>query len=152
MASKRTYDRERHAHFVTFSCYRRRRLLDDDRVKRVVLGVLNSQLTLQNGRCVGFVVMPDHVNAVVWPPGEDQIVQFMKQWKQRASVQIKRLMASVFVQYAKTIDASEPVWQAGYYDFNPFTEGKTEEKLVYMRQNPVRAGLGSVDNWLVQPG
>jgi hypothetical protein len=30
MVSKRTYDREGHAHFVTFSCFRRRRLLDDD--------------------------------------------------------------------------------------------------------------------------
>ena len=65
----------------------------------------------------------------------------MKQWKQRASVQVKRLMASVFVKYAGMIDPGEPVWQAGYYDFNLFTEGKTEEKLVYMHPNPVRAGL-----------
>ena len=141
MASKRTYDRERHAHFVTFSCYRRRRLLDNDRMKRVVLGVLNTQLTLQDGRRVGFVVMPEHVHAVVWFPGHDQIVHLMKQWKQRPSVPIKRLMTLVFVKYAGRIDPGEPVWQAEYYDLNLFTEEKTEEKLVYMRQNPVRAGL-----------
>jgi putative transposase len=141
MVTKRTYDREGHAHFVTFSCYRRRRLLDHDRAKRVVLGVLSSQLTLQSGRCVGFVVMPDHVHAIVWFPEPDQISRFMKQWKQRSSVHIKRLVASFLVRYSETIDLTEPVWQAGYYDFNLFTEKKTEEKLAYMHQNPVRAGL-----------
>ena len=33
MVTKRVYDREGHAHFVTFSCFRRRRLLDHDRAK-----------------------------------------------------------------------------------------------------------------------
>jgi putative transposase len=65
MSRKRTYDREGHAHFVTFSCYRRRRLLDHDLAKRIVLGVLNSQLASQDGLCIGFVVMPDHVHAIV---------------------------------------------------------------------------------------
>ena len=141
MVTKRTFDREGHAHFVTFSCYRRRRLLDHDRARKVVLGVLNSQLVRQDGRCVGFVVMPDHVHAVVRFPKPDQISHFMKQWKQRSSVQIKRLMRSQLVQYAGTIDLTEPVWQAGYYDFNLFTGRKVEEKLAYMHQNPVNAGL-----------
>ena len=91
---QRTSDREGHAHFVTFSCDRRRRRLDHDRPKRVVLGVLNSQLDMQDGRCIGFVVMPDHVHAVVRFPEPDQIVHFIKQWKQRSSVQIKRLARS----------------------------------------------------------
>ncbi len=148
MVTKRTFDREGHAHFVTFSCYRRRRLLDHDRAKKVVLGVLNSQLSRQDGRCAGFVVMPDHVHAVVWFPKPDQIRHFMKQWKQRSSIQIKRLIRSLLVRYAETIDPTEPVWQPGYYDFNLFTERKVEEKLAYMHQNPVRAGfVGRPEDW-----
>ena len=141
MPTKRTFDREGHAHFVTFSCYRRRRLLDHDRPKRVVLGVLDSQLRMQDGQCVGFVVMPDHVHAVVRFPRPGQISHFMKPWKQRSSIQIKRLVRSFLVKYAGSIDPTEPVWQAGSYDFNLFTEEKTEEKLVDMHQNPVKAGL-----------
>ncbi|MEX0701803.1 MAG: hypothetical protein WD069_06875 [Planctomycetales bacterium] len=34
---RRIDDSEGHAQFVTFSCYRRRRLLDDDRCKRIVI-------------------------------------------------------------------------------------------------------------------
>ena len=53
MAKRAIYDDELHAHFVTFSCYRRRRLLDHDRAKRIVLGVLNSQLTGAARRVLG---------------------------------------------------------------------------------------------------
>ena len=49
MRTRRIYDTERHAHFITFSCYKRRRLLDVDRSKRIVLGMLNSQLARQEG-------------------------------------------------------------------------------------------------------
>lgn len=141
MRKRRIYDAERHAHFVTFSCYQRRRLLDNDRAKKVVLGVLNSQLTKQQGLCGGFVVMPDYVHAVVWFPEENQLSHFMKQWKQRSSIQIKRLFATELVQYAQTIDPKDPVWQARYYDFNVFSAHKLREKLAYMHQNPVRANL-----------
>ena len=143
MTWKRTYDREGHAHFVTFSCYRRRRLLDHDRSKKIVLGVLNSQLALQRGRCVGFVVMPDHVHAIVWFPEPDQISHFMKQWKQRSSVQIKRLLHLALPSYGSAVEPMGPVWQARYYDFNLFSTRKLEEKLTYIHQNPVRAGLVS---------
>ncbi|HEU5117670.1 MAG TPA: transposase, partial [Isosphaeraceae bacterium] len=141
MPRKRTYDREGHAHFVTFSCFRRRRLLDHDQCKKVVLGVLNSQLALQSGRCVGFVVMPDHVHAIVWFPESDQICHFLKQWKQRSSVQIKRLFLGSLRSYARSIDPGEPIWQPRCYDFNLYSPHKVEEKLTYLHQNPVRAGL-----------
>jgi len=143
MVTKRVYDREGHAHFVTFSCFRRRRLLDHDRAKRIVLGVLNSQLSRQRGRCVGFVIMPDHVHAIVWFPESDQLSHFMKQWKQLSSVRIKEFLQSELRAYSTAFELSEAVWQARFYDFNLFTDRKTQEKLDYMHQNPVRAGLVS---------
>ncbi|HEY2155900.1 MAG TPA: transposase [Isosphaeraceae bacterium] len=141
MTPRRIYDREGHAHFVTFSCYRRRRLLDQDELKTIVLETLASQLEIQRGKCVGFVVMPDHVHAIVWFPASDQVSHFMKQWKQRSSIQIKRLLRGHLPSYASKINLTEPVWQARYYGFNLFTERKVEEKLAYIHQNPVRAGL-----------
>jgi len=101
MGTRAIYDDELHAHFVTFSCYRRRRLLDDDRAKRVVLGVLNAQLASRKASCVGFVVMPDHVHAVVWFPVPGQLSVFMQQWKRLSSHQIRRLLRSKFVHYAE---------------------------------------------------
>ena len=57
-----------YAHFITFSVHRRRRLLDHDHPKRILLGVLNEELEQRKARLVGFVVMPDHVHAIVWFP------------------------------------------------------------------------------------
>lgn len=126
---------------MTFSCDRRRRTLDHDRAKRIVLGVLNSQLSLQEGRCVGFVVMPDHVHAIVWFPVADQLSHFLKQWKQRGSAKIKKILCEKLPANAGRFDLSEPVWQPRNYDFNLYSSRKVEEKLAYMHLNPVRAGL-----------
>ncbi|MBW2053587.1 MAG: transposase, partial [Deltaproteobacteria bacterium] len=65
MADREIDDEEGQAHYLTFSCYRRRKLLSDDIHKRIVIGILSSQLTQQEGECFGFVVMPDHVHAIV---------------------------------------------------------------------------------------
>ena len=140
--NKRTiHDDELHAHFVTFSCYRRRRLLDPDRAKRVVLGVFNSQLAGRKASCVGFVVMPNHVHAIVWFPMPGQLSVFLQQWKRLSSYHIGQLVCSKFVHYAEKIGDDDPFWQPKYHGFNLYSEEKVREKLTYMHENPVRAGL-----------
>jgi putative transposase len=141
MSKRAVYDDELHAHFVTFSCYHRRRLLDHDRAKRVVLGVLNSQLASRSASCVGFVVMPDHVHAIVWFPIPDQLSVFMQQWKRLSSHHIGHLVHNKFVRYAEKIHDGDAFWQAKYYSFNLYSEEKIREKLTYMHENPVRTGL-----------
>lgn len=138
---RRIYDSEGHAQFVTFSCYRRRRLFDDDRCKRIVIGTLGSELAKRRGVCIGFVVMPDHVHALVWFSETGQFSDFMRVWKQRSSVLIKRVLQSQLRRYAGSIGDDDPVWQPKYYSFNIWSERKIHEKLTYMHENPVRAGL-----------
>lgn len=141
MNRRAIHDDELHAHFVTFSCYHGRRLLDDDRAKRIVLGVLNSQLVRRKASCVGFVVMPDHVHAIVWFSIPKQLSVFMQQWKRLSSEAIGRLVHEKLVHYAEKTDLEDPVWQPKYYPFNLYSEEKVREKLTYMHENPVRAGL-----------
>ncbi|MCY3022296.1 MAG: hypothetical protein NTW87_25065 [Planctomycetota bacterium] len=81
MPKRRVHGPGTYAHYVTFSCYKRRRLLNPDVCKRIVIGTLGSQLTRQNGICCGFVIMPDHRHAVVWFPEEEQISQCMDKWR-----------------------------------------------------------------------
>ena len=141
MGTRAIYDDELHAHFVTFSSYRRRRLLDHDAAKRAVLGVLNSQLAGRDASCVGFVVMPDHVHAIVWFPRPGQLSVFMQQWKRLSSYHISQLVQSRLMHYAEKIGTGDPFWQAKYHAFNLFSEEKVREKLTYIHENPVRAGL-----------
>ena len=141
MSKRRIHDDELHAHFITFSCYRRRRLLDHDGGKRILLGVLNSQLDRRDATCAGFVVMPDHVHAIVWFAETGQLSEFMKQWKRLSSFGVKRFLHEQLSSYSESIYLTEPVWQPKYYSFNLYSREKTLEKLQYMHENPVRAGL-----------
>jgi len=138
---RRVYDDEGNAQFVTFSCYQRRRLLDDEEARGIVVAMLAEELAKHEGVCSGFVVMPDHVHAILWFPKPGSLSPMMQTWKSRSSRELKRLVRGRFQQYAKSIDRKDPFWQAKYYPFNLFSEKKAEEKLTYMHLNPVRAGL-----------
>ena len=140
MAGLRIDDSQLFAHFVTFSCKNRRRLLDSDRAKQIVLGVLNSELAKHSARCIGFVVMPDHVHALIWFPKPGQLSAFMQQWKQRSAFALKQLFCTRFTQYARWVE-NDAVWQARYFAFHICSRAKVEEKLNYMHMNPVRAGF-----------
>ncbi|MBI3099377.1 MAG: transposase [Planctomycetes bacterium] len=141
MAERRVYDRQGHSQFITFSCYGRRKLLNPDHAKRIVVGTLGSQVARHSGCCIGFCIMPNHVHALVWFPEQDTLHAFMDKWKELTSRQIASLYRRLFPKYWNTIPGDDPVWQARYYAFNTFSPRKTLQKLDYMHNNPVRAGF-----------
>jgi putative transposase len=106
---RRIFDGEGHAYFVTFCCYKRRRLLDDDQAKGIVIHFLGVQLVNQQVTCLGFVVMPEHVHALVWFHDEDRLSLFMNQWKRRSSIQPKRLHRDRLSAYAEAADLQGPM-------------------------------------------
>ena len=66
---------------------------------------------------------------------------FMGQWKRRTSIALKKLFQTKLNRYGKKIDLNGPMWQPKYYVYNVYSENKAREKLAYMHNNPVRAGL-----------
>ena len=140
-AARRVIDDALYAHFITFSVYRRRRLLDHDHPKRIVLGVLNDLLRETSSRCLGFVLMPDHVHAIVWFPKTGQLSRFMHEWKRRSSLNIRAWYREEEPQYFRDFGEGDRFWQPKYYSFEIYRRRKLEEKLTYMHLNPVRKGF-----------
>ena len=140
---RKVYDSEAHAHFVTFSCYRRRRILDDDRAKGIVVHFLANELEKADGSCVGFVIMPDHVHALLRFRQPEMLSRFIQQWKRKSSNRLKKFLEEHLPAYAAAIDLREPIWQARFYDFNIYSFEKASEKLEYIHNNPVRKGLAA---------
>ncbi len=138
---RRIIDDELFAHFVTFSVTRRRRLLDLDEPKRIVLGVLNYVLEKHAARCAGFVIMPDHVHALVWFPATRQLSPFMHEWKRQSSLRIRTWYRDYAPNYVADFGEGKRLWQPKYFPFEIYTLEKAEQKLTYMHLNPVRAGL-----------
>ena len=139
--TRRNFDTEGHAQFITFSCFTRRKLLDHDRCKKITIGMLGSNLKKRDGTCIGFVVMPDHVHTLVWFPKTQQVSDFMHDWKQQSSVEIRKAVLKWLPSYAENVADKDAIWQESFYPFNVFSEKKLLEKLRYMHENPVRAGL-----------
>jgi len=76
------------------------------------------------GVCVyGYVVMPEHVHLLLNEPERNTFAQAIKALKQGVA---RRL----------ALRAKDSFWQARYYDFNVWSEGKFVEKLRYIHRNP----------------
>jgi putative transposase len=119
------YQQTGEAHFLTFSCFRRRsyrstvaamELFEDalERVRRRYLFVVG-----------GYVVMPEHVHLLVNEPVRGLLSRTVQALKLSVSMRSRE----------------RPFWQAHYYDFNVSTHEKFVEKLRYIHRNPVRRGL-----------
>lgn len=56
------YDRERDAHFLTFSCYQRLALLSKDRTRQWFLDALDKGRVKHGFDLWAWVIMPEHVH------------------------------------------------------------------------------------------
>jgi len=138
---RKHFEDQRCAFFVTFAVASRRRLLDLDQPKRIVLGVLNSQLRSLDARCVGFVLMPDHVHSLLWLREPAELTRLLHGWKRMSSFAIRRWYAEHAPHYFDGFGQGDRFWQPKSYTFHIYSERKLRVKLDYMHLNPVKAGL-----------
>ncbi len=91
--------------------------------------------------------MPNHVHALITTQPDATILTFLLAWKKTSSYRIKRFFAQELTKYHDLCPTDCPIWQANFYDFNVESEKKYLEKIEYMHNNPVVAGLvpGSID-------
>ena len=115
-------------HFITFSCYRRMRLLDSPAAKETFEQTLERVRVWYGCYIVGYVVMPEHVHLLISEPERSKLSVAIQMLKQITS---QKLHAQPFPRF----------WQVRYYDFPVWSEAKRIEKLRYMHRNPVKRGL-----------
>ena len=145
----RRYDIPGHAHFLTFSCYRRLPLLTNDKWRRWLADSIKEACCTLNIALWAYVFMPEHVHLLIWPRQEDySISAFLKAVKQSVAVralnQLKRESSSLLRELAveKSGRVTHRFWQAGGgYDLNIWSMKKVREKAHYCHRNPVIRGL-----------
>jgi REP element-mobilizing transposase RayT len=87
--------------------------------------------------------MPDHVHALLRLKEPATLSRFIQQWKRMSSIRLKEFLKEHLPAYAATTDWNEPIWQAGFYDFNVFSDRKAREKLKGLSVNkPLRDCAG----------
>jgi len=143
---KQTITGYSNSHFVTFGCAGRRRLLNTTRSRQIVISVLGDLVDRDRVRVCGFVVMPDHVHAILWyPEGDGNHSKVMQTWKRLSSHYLTAYYQRVSPETVSLLDRSYrgtvKIWTPRFHDFTLFNPDKAREKLTYMHQNPVKWGL-----------
>jgi len=132
-------------HFITTSCYQRRRLLSRPQNRDLFLQVLESVRRRYHFVVVGYVVMPEHVHLLIGEPqrGNPSVVmQALKQgFARRLLARLRRTADPGQSSLWNTAVEEGRIWQHRFYDFVVFTAKKRVEKLRYMHNNPVKRGL-----------
>jgi putative transposase len=126
-SSLKRYQTEGHHHFLTFSCYRRLPLLNDDHSRRIFEETLDCLRQRHHFFLYGYVLMPEHVHLLLSEPRSRPLSTTIGVLKGQTS----KLLKGTRIQF----------WQNRYYDFNVFTQSKFVEKLRYIHRNPVERGL-----------
>jgi REP element-mobilizing transposase RayT len=78
-----------------------------------------------------WVIMPNHVHAIVWPMPSHLLGDIVKSWKQFSSRQAMQIIGL----------GKGPFWQREYFDHWIRTEEEKSRIARYIRNNPVNAGL-----------
>ncbi len=118
------YQQSQQLHFVTFTCYHRKKYLETAAARDIFEKTLERVRRWYNLQIFGYVVMPNHVHLLLDEPKKSTLAMALQMLKQISS---RRL---------RTHTDGEPVWQKRYYDFNVSTSRKRVEKLRYMHRNP----------------
>ena len=78
-----------------------------------------------------WVIMPNHVHAVVWPMPGFLLGEILKSWKQFTSRRAKEILGL----------GEEPFWQRESFDHWIRSDEEKSRIRAYIRRNPVTAGL-----------
>ena len=95
---------------------------------------------------LGYVVMPEHVHLLISEPKQGTPSTVLQRLKLRVARKLRkrRKRADAGQMRLPFGEMGEPLrafWQARFYDFNVYSQGKKNEKLNYMHANPVIRGL-----------
>ena len=139
-----------HLHAFTFSCYRRRPLLTNDRWRQYLADSIDIAGEQFNFQLIAFVFMPQHVHLLTLPlDAEPKIDDYLAVIKRPTSNQIKtdlkatgsRLLDELTIQ-ERPGKTTFRFWQEGPgYDRNLFTDKTILQTIDYIHANPVRRGL-----------
>ncbi len=142
------YDMPGHAHFLTFSCYRRQTLLCHDRTRQWLVDAIGRAQKKHGFDLWAWVIMPEHVHLLLWsdtPTRTAEILRSIKVPVAKRAMDYLRHQAPAFLNRLACVTAGKVeyrFWQAGPgFDRNITEPALLYEIIDYIHHNPVKRGL-----------
>jgi REP element-mobilizing transposase RayT len=144
------YHIQGHVFFITTVVYGRLCLFTRPSFVIPLYDSLNYYRHKLNIKLFGYVFMPDHIHLAIRPAQAGNVTDFMRDFKEFTAKRVVRQAEierceSWLVAFkqagAETSRAINKVWQDDFCERNIYTEDFLRQKLKYMHDNPVRAGI-----------
>ena len=122
-------------------------MLSDSCTRQAVISCLGSLSDKGRVNVSAFVIMPDHVHAILWFSDDTYLPRLMQTWKKSSGHYVRKIYERHSPAMIENLRRREgkreivSVWQRRYHDFNIFSAKKLNEKIDYIHYNPVKSGL-----------
>jgi putative transposase len=114
-------------HFITCSCYERKKVLGTSSRRSLFLGILEQVRRRYHFVVLGYVVMPEHFHLLICEPQvgtPSTVMQVLKQrFARRVRSELRRGQSEGQLSLWKEEAEDGRIWQPRFYDFNVRTEG-----------------------------
>ncbi len=139
-----------HAHFLTFSCFRRKPFLRRDRSRLWMLKAIERARTQHAFDLWAYVIMPEHVHLLIWPThAVYSISAILKSLKQSVARNALTFVKRNSPDFLRQMEDRQPnggvahrFWQrGGGFDGNLTEPATVRQTIEYIHANPVRRGL-----------
>ena len=142
---------------LTFSCYKRRLLIEQLDAWRLVTDGIERSRNKHGFNLLAYVIMPEHVHLMILPrPDDPTVSNILTTIKQSSS---KRAIAHATKHQPRLLESmidvqpngrsSHRLWQrGGGHDRNLWNPQRIWDGIEYLHRNPVRRGLVTrMDQW-----
>ncbi len=142
----RRFEHQGHIRFLTFSCYHRLPLFNNDAIKSAFRDHIHAVKHDHPFRLFAWVIMPEHVHLLLQPIEVSQSIgPLMKRLKSpfaRRVIDRWRELDARILNRLVDDNGTAHFWQSGGgYDRNIFSDSEYGNRLSYIHANPVRRGL-----------
>lgn len=155
--TRKAWDEPGHAHFLTYSCYRRLPLLSRDRTRRWVINAMEAARRELDVALWAYVIMPEHVHLLLCPrQARYEIRRILGALKRPVATAVKAFLTQRGErEWLERLTVRYPqrevfrFWQpGGGFDHNVFRQKTVAAVVEYIHTNPVRRGLvGDPTDW-----
>jgi len=153
LSSRNAYSKEHYAFFVTCPAVDWLPLFRNEPYRNIILDSLRYVSRHKLTELNAYVIMPTHLRAIFWPHQGVRIGDVFRDFKRFTSRAVSRLAQTrdeidyleVFRRARQAGRAQEisqyQVWQEGFHPEAIYSAGFARQKLEYLDNNPVTAGL-----------
>jgi REP element-mobilizing transposase RayT len=149
MRSRYRVTPETNTYFITTSTHLWVPILFNETLFQVILDSLKYCQTNKGLRLHGYVIMTNHIHAILSHEEYDQIPNTIRDFKRHTGKEIKNYLSNlgkfsqlfwVKIFYNKERGQNR-IWQKGYHPVAIKSKAFFDEKLAYIHHNPVKKGF-----------